>query len=95
MVRHTQSRNEAFTPQQDEPGYAYELHEENKHAADGGVDGEEDSDAVQEELPDAEGYSDDVAEEEVQDGQHVGEELDGAEEEGDLNGAKADLEKQS
>ena len=94
MVRHTQYRNEAFTPQHDERRYAYELHEEINHDANGGVDGEEDSDADEEELPYAEGYFDDVAEEEVQDGQHVGEELDGAEEEGDHNGAKADLEKQ-
>ena len=67
------------------------MHEEINHDANGGVDGEEDLDAVEEELPDAEGYFDDVAEEELQDGQHVGEELDGAEEEGDLNGAEADL----
>ena len=81
-----------MTSEQDEPSYAYGLHEETDCAADGGLDGEEDSDAAEEELQDGEGYSDDVAEEELQDGQHVGEELDGAEEEGDLDGAKADLE---
>ena len=73
MVRHTRSLAEALTPQQDEQGYAYELHEETDHAADGGVDGEE-SDAVEEEMQDGEGYSDAAAEEE-----------------GDLNGAEADL----
>ncbi|KAI4990203.1 hypothetical protein ZWY2020_038566 [Hordeum vulgare] len=92
MVRHTRSRSEALTPQRDEPSNAYELHEETNHSVDREVDSEEDSDDVGEELPHGEGYSDDVAEEEVQDVQHVGEELDGAEEEGDLNGTKADLE---
>ena len=82
MVRHTQSQAEALTPQQDEQGYAYELHEETDHAADGGVDGEE-SDAVEEEMQDGDGYSDAAAEEK---------QLDGAEEEGDLNGAQDDLE---
>jgi hypothetical protein len=71
------------------PNDAYELHEETDRASNGGLDGEEDSDAAEEEV---QGYSDDGAEEEVQDGQHLGEELDGAEEEGDLNGAEADLE---
>ena len=65
MVRHTRSRGEALTSQQDEPSYAYEFHEETVRDADGGLDGEEDSDAAEEELQDGEGYSDDGAEVEV------------------------------
>ena len=83
MVRHTQSQAEALTPQQDEQGYAYELHEETDHAADRAVDGEEDSYVVEEEMQDREGYSNGAAEEN---------ELDGSEEEGVLNGAQDDLE---
>ena len=82
-MRHTRSRAEALTPQQDEQGYAYELHEETDHAADRAVDGEEDSYVVEEEMQDREGYSNGAAEEN---------ELDGSEEEGVLNGAQDDLE---